>query len=68
VRTGCWENILDLRYTKLTEDCKRPHNRKLHNLYSSPNISVINLVIRRARHVASMRDMRNASKILVAKP
>jgi hypothetical protein len=46
------------------------HNEELHNLYSSPNIiSMIKpRMMRLARHVVCIGEMRNVYNILVGKP
>jgi hypothetical protein len=43
---------------------------ELHNLYSSPSIikMIKSRMMRWARHVARMREKRNAYRILVGKP
>jgi hypothetical protein len=48
---------------------KRLHNEELHNLYASPNIIMVmkSRRIRLAGHVAHMREMRNAYRILFKK-
>jgi hypothetical protein len=53
--TGGWRNL---------------HNKELHNLFVSPNIiSVIkSRRMRWERHVACMKETRNAYSILVGKP
>jgi len=43
------------------------HNEELHNLYTSPNITVIKSKRMRCGHVARMGERRNAYKILVGK-
>jgi hypothetical protein len=45
-------------------------NEKLHNLYSSPNITRMNVSrrMRWAGHVARMGEKRNAYRILVGRP
>jgi hypothetical protein len=51
---------------EVTEECKKLHIEELHNLYSSPDISMINSRrMKWAGHVARMGEMRNAYKILV---
>jgi hypothetical protein len=48
---------------------RRLHSEELHNLYASPNIRVIKFKrMRWAGHVACIRALRNAYKILVRKP
>jgi len=49
--------------------CKRLHNEGLHNLYASPNIIRVikSRRMRCARHVANMKGMRHAYKILIGK-
>jgi hypothetical protein len=46
------------------------HNEEPHNLYSSPNIMsmIKSRRMRWAGHVVRIREMRNAYKILAAKP
>jgi hypothetical protein len=43
----------------------RLYNEELHNLYSSPNITVIKSKMRWAGHVECMGKIRNAYNILV---
>jgi hypothetical protein len=43
---------------------RKLHNEELHNLYCSP--SIIRII--KSRHVARMRENRNAYRILVVKP
>jgi hypothetical protein len=54
----------------VTGDWTKLHNEELHNLYSSPNIirMIKSRRMRWAGHVARMREMRNADRILVGKP
>jgi hypothetical protein len=48
---------------------RRLHNEELHKLYASPYfIRVIKSKMVRWRYVALVSDMRNAYKILIAKP
>jgi hypothetical protein len=49
---------------------RRLHNEELHNLYTSQNITGVNKSrrMRRAGHVAHMKEMRNSYNILVGKP
>jgi hypothetical protein len=55
---------------ELTGEWRKLHNEELHNLYYSPdNIRMIrSRRMRWAGHIACMREMRNAYKILVVKP
>jgi hypothetical protein len=48
---------------------RRLHNEELHNLYTSPNVvRGIKVRSRWPGHVARVRNMRNAYKILFGKP
>jgi hypothetical protein len=49
---------------------KRLHSKELHNLYASSNIITVreSRIMRWANHVACTEAIRNAYKILVAKP
>jgi hypothetical protein len=49
---------------------RRLHNVELYNMYTSPSIimGIKSRRMRRTTHVARMGEMRNAYKILVAKP
>jgi hypothetical protein len=49
---------------------RKLHYEELHNLYASPNIirEIKSRIMRWARHVARMVEMRNSYKILVAEP
>jgi hypothetical protein len=51
-------------------DWKKLHNEELHNLYSSPNMlrMMKSRRMRSARHVAGIREKRNAYRIFVGKP
>jgi hypothetical protein len=51
-------------------DWRRLHNEELHNMYDSPNIIMVikSRKMMLVRHVACMRKMRNAYKMLVGKP
>jgi hypothetical protein len=55
---------------KGTRGWRKLHNEEHHNLYSSPNIirMVKSRKMRWVGHVACIRKMRNAHKILVGKP
>jgi hypothetical protein len=55
----------------VTGDWRKLHNEELHNLYSSSPNTIRMIKSRRMRwsgHVARMRAMRNAYRILVGKP
>jgi hypothetical protein len=55
---------------EVTGECRKLHNEKLHDLYSSPSIIGI-MKARRMRwagHVARVREKRNAYRLLVGKP
>jgi hypothetical protein len=54
----------------LTGDWRKLNNEELHNLYSSSNIigMIKSRRMRCARHVARMRELRNAHTILVGNP
>jgi hypothetical protein len=62
--------IIGPRRDEETADWRKLHNEELHKLYSSPNIirMIKSRRIRWARHVARMRETRNAYGILVGKP
>jgi hypothetical protein len=55
---------------EVIRECRKLHNRELHNLYSSPDI--INQIksrrMRWARHVARMGVERKVYKVMVGKP
>jgi hypothetical protein len=54
---------------EVTGDWRKLHNRKLHNLYSSPNI-IRQIKSRRMKwfgHVAHIREDRDVYKVLVGK-
>jgi hypothetical protein len=55
---------------EVTGEWRKLHNEELHDLYSSP--SIIRIIkarrIKWSRHVARMREKRNACKLLVGKP
>jgi hypothetical protein len=55
---------------EVTGECRKLHNEKLHNLYSSPDIirQVKSRRMRWAGHVARMGEERKVYKILVGKP
>jgi hypothetical protein len=55
---------------EVTRDWRKLLNEELHNLHSSPNIirMINSRRMRRAGHVAGMRETRNAYRILVGKP
>jgi hypothetical protein len=57
-------------FVRVTGSWRKLQDEKPHNLYSSPNVVKL-FKSRRMRwvgHVARMREMRNAPKILVEKP
>jgi hypothetical protein len=51
-------------------ECRKLHNRELHNLYSSPDIirKIKSKRRRWAGHVARMGEERNVYRVLVGKP
>jgi hypothetical protein len=55
---------------EVTGEWRKLHSEELHNLYSSPDIirQVKSRRMRRAGHVARMREERKAYKVLVGKP
>jgi hypothetical protein len=62
--------IFGLKRDEVTGEWKRLHNKKLNDLYSSPNIIRVTKS-RRMRwvgHVARMREGRGAYRILVGRP
>jgi hypothetical protein len=61
--------IFGLKRDEVTVECRKLHNKELHNLYSSPSIIRIMKSRRRwAGHVARMGKKRNAYRLLVGKP
>jgi hypothetical protein len=55
---------------EVTGECRKLHNRELHNLYSSPDI-IRQIKSRRmtwAGHVARMGEGKNVYRVLVGKP
>jgi hypothetical protein len=62
--------IFELKRDKETGGWRKLHNEELHNLYSLS--SIIRLIVSRRMirtgHVASMRNKRNAYRILVERP
>ena len=70
-----FENIVSRRIfgprrDEVTGECRRMHNEKLNDLYSSPNIVRV-IKSRRMRwveHVASMCEERGVYRVLVGKP
>jgi len=50
--------------------CRRLHNEELHNLYASRNIITVikSRMMTWVVHVAQMREMRSAYKILIRRP
>jgi hypothetical protein len=71
VLNGRVSDILTMR-DKVIGGWRILHNGKLHNLYSLPSTSILRMMksrsIRCARHVALIKERRNAYKILVGKP
>ena len=74
-RLGVFENrvlrnMFGPKRDEVTGEWRRLHNKKLHALYSSPNIIRV-LKLRRIRwagHVARMGDRRGAYTVLVGRP
>jgi hypothetical protein len=69
----CENRVLRRLFQCKTEEVaggwRRLHNKKLYNLYASPNI-IMAIKLRRMRwagHIAHMGEMRNAYKIFVGK-
>jgi hypothetical protein len=62
--------IFGPKTNEVTGEWRKLHNEKLQDLYSSPSIIRImkSRKMRRAGHVARMREKRNAYRLLVAKP
>jgi hypothetical protein len=61
----------DIRHLdEIAEGCRKLRNAELHNLYASPSIirTIKSRRMRWARHVARMREKRNAYRILMGKP
>jgi hypothetical protein len=62
--------IFGLKRDEVAGECRKLHNEKFHDLYSSPSIIRI-IKARRMRwtgHVARMGEKRNAYRLLVGKP
>jgi hypothetical protein len=62
--------IFGLTRDEIREECRKLHNGKLHNLYSSPDV-IRQIKSRRMRwvgHVARMGEGRNLYRVLVRKP
>jgi hypothetical protein len=55
---------------EVTGECRKLHNKKLNDLYSSPNIvwMIKSRKMRCARHVARMRERKGVYMVLVGKP
>jgi hypothetical protein len=81
VRTHQWgftshrsilHNWSDFFQRKWKKGCRKLHNEVLHNLWSSPNISIIKLIklkcVTWKRHIKHIREMKNAYKILALRP
>jgi hypothetical protein len=62
--------IFGSKRDEVTGEWRKMHNKKLHDLYSSP--SIIRIIksrrMRWAGHVARMGEKRNAYRLLVGKP
>jgi hypothetical protein len=62
--------IIRPKRDEVTGEWRKLHNEELHDLYSSP--STIRIIkswgMRWAGHVARMREMRKAYRLLVGKP
>jgi hypothetical protein len=69
LRTG-FLRIFGSKRDEVTGGWRKLHNDELHSFYSSPNIirMIKSRRMRWARHVARMREKRNAYRILVVKP
>jgi len=64
------KRIFGPKREKVTEEWRKPHNKELNDLYSSPNIIWV-IKLRRMRwveHVACMGESRGVYWVLVAKP
>jgi hypothetical protein len=63
------ERIFGPKKEEVVGEWRRLHNEKLHNLFASPNITMVieSRRIRLVRKVARIREMRNAYTILVRK-
>jgi hypothetical protein len=60
--------ILGPKGDEVTGEWRKLHNEELHDLYSSPNITIIKpKMVRWAGHVARMGEKRNAYRLLVGK-
>jgi hypothetical protein len=61
---------IDLGVNRDTGEWRRPHNKELHALYSSPNIIRVikSRRLRWAGYVARMGERRGAYRALVGKP
>jgi hypothetical protein len=62
--------IFGLKRDEVTGEWRKLHNKKLHDLYSSPSIIRIVTVMRMrwVWHVARMGEKRNVYRLLVGKP
>jgi hypothetical protein len=70
LRTGCWGRIFGPKRNEATGGWRKLHNEELKNLYSSTGIirMIMSRRVRRLRHIARMREKRNAYRISVGKP
>jgi hypothetical protein len=56
---------------EVTRECRKLHNKELHDLYSSPSIITRRIIksrrMRWAGHIARMEEKRNAFRLLMGK-
>jgi hypothetical protein len=64
--------IFEPKRDEVTGGWRNLHNEELHDLYSSPNTSIIRIIksrrMRWAGHVVRMGEKRNAYRLFVGKP
>jgi hypothetical protein len=64
--------IFGLKRDEVTGEWRKLHDKELHDLYSSPSMSIIRIMkarrMRWAGHVARMGEKRNAYRLLAGKP